>query len=524
MNDLLRANRLPRIATVPALLWLTVFLVLPVTVMVARYVGVDDVSRVLRRDTTWRVVWFSTWQAVLSVAATFLLGTPVAWLIGRHDFRGRRALRAISTLGFLLPSMVVAAGFLAVLPDSLHYSVFAIVVAHAYFNLAVVVRVVGARLELVDQRLVDAAGTLGATPLRALRTITWPLVRPAVASAGIVVFLYCFTSFAVVRVLGGPARNTVESDIALRAFGIGDVGGATVLGILQLAVILVVLAIARTTGGRNVVPSDSRTTALPGLDRRHLPVVVVVGAATVLFVVAPLVSVAWRSVRIGGTTSLAAWRSVFDAGLRDSLFVSVRTALIAGLLGVVLATTVGMAVVRLGRAGRTIDVLAFVPLAVSPVTLGLGLVVTFDAGWYDWRAAWWFVAVAHTLVALPLAVRVLVPAWHAVPTGLHEAAAVLGAGEFRRFLDVDLRFVRRAMVAGFGLVIAVSLGEFGAASLLSRSGAETVPVVVGRLLTRTGDLVRAQAFALSTVLVVLCIGALLVVESLLGRNARARGG
>lgn len=524
MSDLLRADRLPRVAAVPALLWLIVFLVLPVALMIAGYVGVEDTIRVLRLDSTWRIVRFSTWQAVLSVVATFLLAAPVTWLIGRHDFRGRRVLRAISTLGFLLPSVVVAAGFLAVLPDSLHYSVFAIVVAHAYFNLAVVVRVVGARLELVDQRLVDAAGTLGATPLRALRTVTWPLVRSAVASAGIVVFLYCFTSFAVVRVLGGPARNTLESDLALRAFGIGDVGGATVLGILQLAVILVVLAIARSSGGRDVVPSDARTSALPRIDRRRVAGAVVVCASTVLFVVAPLASVAWRSVRIGGTTSLAAWSSVFDSGLRDSLFVSVRTAVFAGLLGVILATTVGMAVVRLGRVGRFIDVLAFVPLAVSPVTLGLGLVVTFDGGWYDWRAAWWFVAVAHTLVALPLAVRVLVPAWHAVPAGLHEAAAVLGAGELRRFLDVDVRFVRRAMVAAFGLVIAVSLGEFGAASLLSRSGAETVPVVVGRLLARTGDLVRTQAFALSTVLVVLCIGALLVVESLLGRNARARGG
>lgn len=524
MSDLLRSGRLARLAAVPALLWLIVFLVVPVAVMIIRYVGVEDATRVLRRETTWRVVWFSAWQATLSVVVTFLLAAPVTWLIGRHQFRGRRTLRAISTLGFLLPSVVVAAGFLAVLPTSLHYSMFAVVIAHSYFNLAVVVRVVGARLELVDQRLIDAAGTFGATPVRALGTVTWPLVRPAVASAGVVIFLYCFTSFAVVRVLGGPSRNTLESDIALRAFGIGDVGGATVLGILQVTVILIVLAIARATGGRDSISSDSRTTLPPGLDGRHRPVVAVVCAATVLFVVAPLTSVAWRSFRIGGTTSLAAWRSLFDAGLRDSLIVSARTALFAGLLGMVLATTVGMAVVRLGRVGRLIDLLTFVPLAVSPVMLGLGLVVTFDERWYDWRAAWWFVAMAHTLVALPLAVRVLVPSWNAVPAGLHEAAAVLGAGESRRFLDVDLRFVRRAMVAGFGLVIAVSLGEFGAASLLSRSGAETVPVVVGRLLTRTGDLVRAQAFALSTVLVVVCIGALLLVESLLGRNARAHGG
>jgi len=90
---------------------------------------------------------------------------------------------------------------------------------------------------------------------------------------------------------------------------------------------------------------------------------------------------------------------------------------------------------------------------------------------------------------------------------------VLGAAPRRRFVDIDLRLLRPALIAAAGLVAAVSLGEFGAASMLSRSETETMPVTIARLLGRTGDLVRTQAFVLATVLVVACIAALLLVES-----------
>ncbi|MFZ9422285.1 MAG: hypothetical protein ACO27J_04620, partial [Ilumatobacteraceae bacterium] len=103
-------------------LWVTVFLVLPITVIITGSVAMDDVTRVLTQQSTWRLVWFSTWQAVLSVLVTFVISGPVTWLIGRHQFHGRRVLRAISTVGFLLPSVVVATAFLAVLPRSLHYT------------------------------------------------------------------------------------------------------------------------------------------------------------------------------------------------------------------------------------------------------------------------------------------------------------------------------------------------------------------------------------------------------------------
>ncbi|MFM7964226.1 MAG: ABC transporter permease, partial [Actinomycetota bacterium] len=231
-------NRTVRVAASAATLWLAVFVVVPVVVLLAGSLKANDFSRVLTNDVTWKVVWFSTWQSILSTGATFVLAMPITWLIGRYHFVGRSTLRAVATIGFLLPSVVVAAAFLAVLPSSLHYSVFAVVLAHAYFNLAVIVRVVGARLESLDSRLDEAAWSLGASPARTAATITWPLIRGAAASAAAVTFLFCFTSYAVVRVLGGPGRNTIESDIALRAIGIGDVSAASVLALVQAAVIV----------------------------------------------------------------------------------------------------------------------------------------------------------------------------------------------------------------------------------------------------------------------------------------------
>jgi len=193
MTDPVRRSALGRWAAFVVVMWLAAFLVFPVVNIVTGQLVLSDASRVLTQQSTWHIVWFSAWQSALSVVTTFVVSAPVTWLIGRYRFRGRRWLRAVATVGFLLPSVVVATAFLAVLPRSLHYSVTAVVVAHAYFNVAVVVRVVGARAELLDAQLSSAARTLGASPFMVVRTVTWPLIRGAIASAGAVIFLYCFT-------------------------------------------------------------------------------------------------------------------------------------------------------------------------------------------------------------------------------------------------------------------------------------------------------------------------------------------
>jgi thiamine transport system permease protein len=509
------------LAGLPGAAWLALFVGVPVVALVVRVVDTDSL-RFLRTSVPWRIGWFTLWQALLSAVTALAVALPVTWVLARHDFRMRRTVRAIVVSGFLLPSVVVGTAFVGLLPASLQRTWIAVVVAHAWFNVAVVVRVVGARWERIDTGLTDAAALLGAAPLRRLRTVTLPLLAPALAAASALVFLFCFTSYGIVRLLGGPGRVTIESDISLRALQIGDVGAAAVLAVAQ-AVFLIVVATLSTTLGPRIV----RGVALPRIAARRIGIgaarrpriAKMIVAVTLVVVCAPLVTLVVGSLRVGSAWSLGGWRSVFGGETpRGSVDViaavstSARVAVVALVIALVLGACTAFAAVHGGHRGRIGDSLVLVPLALSPVTVGLGIIVAFGPNAGNLRASWWIVPIAHSLVALPLVVRLLVPVLRAVPAGLRDAAATLGASPWRTLRSIDFALTRRALAGAGGLVVAVSVGEFGASSLLTRRGAETIPVAIARLMARTGDVLRTQAFVLSTVLAVLCIAAMILVE------------
>jgi thiamine transport system permease protein len=513
------------LAGLPGVVWLTLFVGVPVVALVLRVVDTDSL-RVLRTSVPWRIGWFTLWQATLSALAALVVALPVTWVLARHDFRMRRTVRAIVVSGFLLPSVVVGTAFVGLLPEGLQRTWIAIVITHAWFNVAVVVRVVGARWERIDTGLTDAAAVLGAAPLRCLRTVTMPLLAPSLAAASALVFLFCFTSYGIVRLLGGPGRVTIESDVALRALQIGDVGAASVLALTQAAFLVIVAGLSTTLG-----PRITRGIELPRIAARRIRIgaarrpwlVRGIVAMTLVVVCAPLATFAVGSVRVGSRWSLGGWRSLFgDASVSGSVTTSVdlvaavsssaRVAVAALVITLVLGAGTAFAAVHGGRGGRVGDSLALVPLALSPVTVGLGMIVAFGPGAGNLRASWWIVPIAHSLVALPLVVRLLVPVFRAVPAGLRDAAATLGASPWRTLRTVDVALARRALTGAGGLIVAVSTGEFGASSLLTRRGTETIPVTVARLMSRTGDALRTQAFVLSTLLAVLCIAAMILVE------------
>ena len=189
-------------------------------------------------------VWFTTWQAAASTALTMALGLPLAWVVGRFKFRGHGLVRALVLVPFVLPTVVVATAFLALLPERLQHGVWPILAAHAFFNIAVVTRVVGGTWAGLDRAAWEVASTLGAGPVRRLREITLPLLAPALSAAAALTFLFCFTSFGVVLILGGPTRSTLETaiyDQAARAF---DLRAAAALSLLQLVAVGLVLTIA----------------------------------------------------------------------------------------------------------------------------------------------------------------------------------------------------------------------------------------------------------------------------------------
>ncbi|HET6563008.1 MAG TPA: iron ABC transporter permease [Marmoricola sp.] len=518
---------------------LAVFFVVPVVGMLRLgffpdgELDLGGVVETLARPRVGRVVWFTVWSASLATAVTVMLGVPVAYALHRLSFPGRRILRGLVAVPFVLPTVVVGVAFRTLLADAgplgflgLDGSAAGIVAALVFFNVSVVVRTVGPWWEAMDPRREEAAAALGATPLQVLRTVTLPALRPVVLSAASVVFLFCATAFGVVLTMGGLRYATVETEIYLLTTQFLDLRAAAALSVLQIVVVVVLLVVTGRTR-----PSPVERVTVDTVARRprgtDLPALIVLGLA-LLLVVAPLGTLVVRSLRVDGGWSTEYYRALGDAdaspalavpvgtALENSLRIAVDATLVALTLGLVVAVLVTRRTRRPGprRLLSLFDGIFMLPLGVSAVTVGFGLLVTLDRPPLDLRGSPWLVPVAQAMVALPLVVRTIVPVLRSIDERRREAAATLGAGPLRVLATVDLPVAWRPALAATGFAFAVSLGEFGATSFLARPDAPTLPVLVYQLVSRPGADNFGMALAASVVLGLVTAVVMLAVERL----------
>jgi len=518
------------------------FFAYPVAAIVARGLHVDGVWRfgqvgeVLGDAGIRHVLWFTAWQALASTVLTLLIALPGAYVFARFDFRGKQILRAVVTVPFVLPTVVVGTAFLALVGRGglldelwgvrLDTTVWAILLAHVFFNYAVVVRTVGGLWAQLDPRQEEAARVLGASRFAAWRQVTLPALAPAVAAAALMVFLFTFTSFGVVQILGGPTFATLEVEIYRQTSEIFDLGTAAVLTIVQFVAVGAILAVhARTVRRREsalrlVAPE---TTSRRPRGRGQWALLGGVLASIALLLVLPLGVLVQRSFDTPGGAGFGYYRALTsdDSGIFlvapiAAIGNSLQYALAATGIAVVVGSLAAVALTRrdAGRIVRGFDALLMLPLGVSAVTVGFGFLIALDEPPLDLRSSWILVPLAQALVGVPFVVRTMLPVLRAVDGRLREAAAVLGASPWRVWREVDLPIVRRALLVAAGFAFAVSLGEFGATVFIARPDNPTLPVAVARLLGRPGDLNYGQAMALSTILMVVCAVALLVLERL----------
>lgn len=485
----------------------------PLVTILARGLDRGVLADTLGNEGLRSVAWFTLWQAAASTALTLVVGLAPAYVIARFRFRGRRALLAAVTVPFVLPTVVVGAAFLALLPERWHQTVGAILVAHVFFNVAVVVRTVGGMWGQLDRGLEEAARTLGATPWQVARHVTFPILRPAVVAAASIVFLFTFSSYGVVVVLGGPRHATVEVELYRRAVLLGDIPVAAALSLLQLLALGALLAWWGRAQARSARALPVRAATGRPPQGRERVTVAVVAAVTVLAVGAPLARLVERSVRGRDGWTLAGWRAVGSDGW-NALATSARFAVAAALIAVVVGGAAAFAVAGGGRLGRLLDTGLMLPLGTSAVTLGFGLLITFDTPPVDLRGSVVMIPLAHALVGTPFVVRSLLPVLRSIDPRLREAAASLGAPPWRAWFEVDVRLALRPLLAGAGFAVAVSLGEFGATSFLTRRGQRTLPTEIATALSRPGELSVLRAGALATVLLVASAGLVLAVDRL----------
>lgn len=535
-------------AAVP-LAFLAVFFAWPVATLIARGFTVDGridlgaFADVITAARTWRIVGTTLSLAALGTIASVLLGLPGAYVLYVCRFPGRALLRALVGIPFVLPTVVVGVAFLSLIGPrgplaalGLEESRVAIVAALVFFNYSVVVRTVGGMWGQLDPRMPQAARALGASPLRALLTVTLPALMPAIASAAALVFLFCASAFGIIMVLGGVKYSTIETEIWYQTTQLLDLGAASALSIAQLVVVTLCLLVTNLTLSRQeralrLRPDASgehrwraRTDLLPSL---------ITGAVVLGPLAAPLVTLVMRSLRTSADGwTLANYRALATtvgralpvpvwSGIRNSLVVAVQATVLALVLGLLVTLVVSRrprrAVGR--RALRVLDSLFMLPLGVSAVTVGFGFLITLNRPPLDLRSSMILVPIAQAMVALPLVVRSMLPVVRAIDPRMREAAATLGASPGRVLATVDLPFLARGLGLACGFAMATSLGEFGATSFLARLDRPTLPVVIFRLIGRPGEASFGAALAASVVLAVLTGLVMLLAERVRPRAA-----
>ncbi|MGB5186079.1 MAG: iron ABC transporter permease [Acidimicrobiia bacterium] len=491
-------------------------------------------TETLSSPTVRGIAWFTLWQALLSTLLTVAIGLPIAYVFAKYRFPGRSLLRSLTLVPFVLPTIVVGVAFLAVLgPGSpfgvnLRGTIWAILIAHVFYNLAIVIRGVGAFWEQVDPHLEDAARILGAGRLRVFRTITLPLLRPAILSSAALVFLFSFTSFGVILVLGDLRHTTLEVEIWRQATAFLRLDLAAALAVLQLigvTVLLVLYSKARNRRAAELTLRPSSEIARAPRTTGEWAVVVSTLCMLAIIVVTPLAVLIWRSLSTPDGLGLSNYAHLFDPPRATAVFVSptdaiantlqfaVPAVLIASGVGLLAATVI---VSASGRSGRIFDTVLMLPLGTSAVTIGFGFLVALDQP-IDLRASFLLIPVAHALVAIPFVVRSTVPVMESIQHRLREAAAVLGASPRRAWREVDLPLITRALAVAAMFAFAISVGEFGATSFIARPATATIPVAIFRLLGRPGTF--GEAMAMSVILMAIVAVAALGIEAVRGTRS-----
>lgn len=528
------------------ILFMAVFYVLPLGVVFEE--TLQGMQQTLgRADLLGKIakpLGFTIYQALLSTILTVLVGFPIAYVFSHLEFKGKRFFNLAVTLPFILPTVVVAAalnslfgshGWVNILLVNVFHlqeaplqwtnTLGIILVAHVFYNTSVFVRMVGAAWAQLDVQQEQAARVLGANAWQRFRRVTLPLLKPSILSALLMVFLFDFTSFGVILLLGGPSFSTLEVEIYKQTTQMLDLPMAGILSTVQLVITFCIAALTMRWG------KSGNVSFLPDIknERLHKPntlfqktLLVILLVFIVLFFILPEVSLLLRSLvrmeadrtqlgQITGGFTLDFYKELFQntrrslfyvppiQALKNSILYALTTTLIAGVLGVISA----YALTKMRRSGL-LRSLVILPLGTSSVTLGLGFLLTFTRLPFFQEYPQVLVPVAHALIALPLVINTLTPAFSAIPAEMHAAASSLGAAPLKILFKIDLPLVRRPLLVGVLYAFILSLGEFGATSFLTRPAYPTLPVAIYRYLDLPGAMNYGQAMAMACILMLAC--------------------
>jgi len=455
-----------------------------------------DLSTVLNSRYLRGVVWFTVWQATLSILLSLALALPIARALARYRcFPGRSALLRVMELSLVLPTIVAVSGIIGVygrqgwatglwnewFPGNGWnlYGLNGILLAHVFFNAPLAARVMLQSLEAVPPSRLRIASQLGLRGWWLWRSVEWPALRPVLPGLSALVFTLCFTSFAIIMTLGGgPKATTLEVAIYQALRFEFDFPQAAVLAVIQLLICgSLWWLVFRQRLESSLLPNRQLSQGIP---LKPWPIQSVLAGFLLLifslFLLLPLLAISFRGLPalLAMNTGTSIYEQLLPATGRSLLI-----ALPAG-FGAVAASL--MILASANKAKHPIlkaipTTTGYLPLIVPPIVLGTGLFLLLRPG-LGIVQGWVLVALINSLMALPFVIQVLRAPLTSVDNHTLRVADQLGILGWYRWRRIYWPLLRRPMALGLAYGIALSMGDFGVIALFGSPGQPTLPVLL----------------------------------------------
>jgi len=506
----------------------------------------DTISGFNEKFQTKNALSYTFLVAIVSTIFTLFIGLPLAWNLGRYNWKYHNLLRSIFTVPFVMPTILVAMGFLSLLDwasilsgnnTSERARFYTLIFAHAWFNLALLIRFCEPLLSTIDSSYEEACRLLpsGNTQFRRFRNFWIPIMWPNIAASSALVFVFSFTSFALVKFIT-PSRRNLEVVMANQSEWAGlpvpslsrapseiVLASSTVQLITILLALLISSWLQSKSSGHHLSSLKHRRKSVSFKSIRGLYLIIMI-----VFIISPMASLVTSSFMIRENTSmvfsLQGWESAFGGShsptnayesLISSIFYALMTIMLSLPIGFFLADTIFNLEKTNPKFATILDVFVMLPLALSAVMVGLGVLLGLLRTEPEIARSWWIPLYGHLMLTTPFVVRVLLPAMRNLNPHLEEAAALLGASYIRRLLFIRLSLLKPSIIVSSSLVFAISLGEFGASWVVLRfTEYTTLPVMIGDLLSRPGydPILRPAANAAGTILLLITLTLFISVE------------
>ena len=527
--------------------FLLVFQVLPTVSMLYQaffpegHFSISAVTRLYTESLNLSALINTLLAALFTMVLGTLLAFPLAWLVGRTDLYGRRFFRALFVMTYMVPPYVGAMAWLRLLnpnvgdinlllrsilglgdgPGPLNiYSLPGLIWVLTTFYYPYAFITISRAMEKMDPSLEEASRVSGASPLKTVAKITFPMMTPSLIAGALLVFVSAASCYGIPSIIGAPGRVHTVTTRIIDYVGRGSEGmnDAISLGMFLMVLAILILFVSDVLVARRQYITVSGKSTCPNiveLGRWRKPVTALVSLFAVIVVLIPFATILVTSLKVDlgkslfdtGNLTFRNWTTIFSRDeMLDCLKNSFLFAVAAATVGIVVAVTVSYLLQRTRIRGRKIpDFLITLGSGTPSVVIALSLILSMrgEFGINIYKTAY-ILIIAYLIKYLMMGMRTVVSAMSQIHVSLEECSQISGASWLKTMFRITGPLVFHSIAAGWFLIFIPSFYELSMTTLLYGNGTKTIGFELYEYWTFTSQpMACAMAFAILLIVVAL---------------------